>query len=201
MDRKEIKFQPTLFSKEHKLILDSEFIELYRYPEDREPTRFSKLEIDAFRFGVKWIRGYRTIFGRTNCIDVRSSTDEVISIRLTSIYKIRLRKINEKYKLIINIILNYYASEIINHYLRLFEIRQPFSILDVRFNQPGIQLNDKIKIDWDDVDVKTYTRYVAISSRSKPDVYKGFQYLEEWNSIVLYNVIRMILKNKNLLSD
>src|SRR6478609_8671662 len=125
---KEIKFKPTFFSKEHTLIFDPEFIELYRSSKDAEPLRFSKLEIDAFRFGVKWLRGYKTIFGRVSCIDIRSSSGEIIKIRLTSLYKIQLKQLHQKYSDIINCVLQYYMPDIVGNYLRLFTHKQPFSI-------------------------------------------------------------------------
>jgi hypothetical protein len=200
-ERKEIKFKPTFFSKEHLLIFDPEFIELYTSPNDNDPVRFSKFEIDAFRFGVTWIRGYKTIFGRVNCIDIKSSTDEIIKIRLTSLYKIRLKQLQKKYSDILNSILQYYMSDIVGNYLRLFNHKQPFSILNVHFNQNGIQLNDKNNIEWNDVDLKSHTRYVGVSSKLNRNIYKGFDHWEEWNSLVLYNVIRLVLKNKNLLNN
>jgi len=120
---------------------------------------------------------------------------------MTSVYKINAKKLNEKYRSLINIMLEYYASEMVSQYLKLFNYKQPFSILNVHFGQLGIVLNDKYNIEWNNIDVRTHTRYVAISTKNESDIYKAFDYIEEWNTLVLYNVLRLILKNKNLIKD
>ena len=193
-EAREIKFKPAIFSKERRIILHPEFMEFYKSPEDTEPVKFSKLEIDAFRFGIKWLRGYKLIFGRIYCVDIKSATGNIIKIRMTSVYKIRAKKLHEKYSSLINIILQYYASEMVAHYLKMFNYKQPFSILNVHFNQSGIVINDKQNIDWNNMDVRTHTRYIAVSTRNKSDIYKAFDYIEEWNTLILYNVLRQILK-------
>ncbi|MEP6466641.1 MAG: hypothetical protein ABJB05_10070 [Parafilimonas sp.] len=162
---------------------------------------FSKLEVDAFRFGIKWLRGYRFIFGRVYCIDIKSATETIIKIRMTSVYKINVKKLHEKYYTLLNIMLEFYASEMVGQYIKTFNYKQPFSILNVHFNQSGIRLSDKYDIPWNDVDVRTHTRYVAISTKTTTDIYQTFDYIEEWNTLVLYNVLRQILKAKNLLNN
>ncbi|HEY2726489.1 MAG TPA: hypothetical protein VGI61_04915, partial [Parafilimonas sp.] len=153
----------------------------------------------GFRFVIKWLRGYKLIFGRVYCVDIKSATGSIIKMRMTSVYKINIKKLHAKYKSLLNIILEYYASEMVGQYLKLFNYKQPFSILNVHFGQLGIVLNDKYNIEWNNIDVRTYTRYVAISTKIKSDIYKAFDYIEEWNTLVLYNVLRLILKNKNLI--
>lgn len=195
-DRKEVAFKPTIFSNLHKLVLDREFIELYKSKDDQNPVRISNLEFDAFRFGVKWIRGYRTIFGRVNCIDIRSSTNVIIKIRLTSLYKIHLKPLNKKYREIVNTILKFYASEIIGHYLKLFNNKLGFTIITVDFSKLNIKIDDEHIIEWNDIDLKSFTRYIVISKKSDPNFYKGFDYWEDWNTVILYNVLRLILESK-----
>ncbi len=200
-ETQEIIFKPTFFSEAQKLVLNPEFIEFYKSPEDINPIRFSKLEIDGFRFGVKLLRGYKLVFGRIYCVDIKNTNETIIKIRLTSVYKVGIKQMHKKYNLIIGAILQYYASELVSQYLKLFNYKQPFSILNVYFNQLGIVLNDKYNIEWNNIDVRTYTRYVAVSRKNKPEIYKTFDYIEEWNTLVLYNVLRLILKSKNLLKN
>lgn len=200
-ETQEIIFKPTFFSEAQKLVLNPEFIEFYKSPEDINPIRFSKLEIDGFRFGVKLLRGYKLVFGRIYCVDIKNTNETIIKIRLTSVYKVGIKQMHKKYNLIIGAILQYYASELVSQYLKLFNYKQPFSILNVYFNQLGIVLNDKYNIEWNNIDVRTYTRYVAVSRKNKPEIYKAFDYIEEWNTLVLYNVLRLILKSKNLLKN
>ncbi len=153
-ERTEVRFKPAIFSKEHKMILDPEFIELYKDENDTSPVRFSKLEFDAFRFGIKWLRGYKTIFGRVYCIDIRSATEEIIKIRLTSVYGVGRKTLGKKYNEIITAILKLYISDIIGQYLKTFNYKQPFSILNIHFDQEGIILNNKHKISWNDIDIR-----------------------------------------------
>ena len=41
---KEIKFKPTIFSEEQKLVLDSEYIEFYKSPEIKTQSDFQNLK-------------------------------------------------------------------------------------------------------------------------------------------------------------
>ena len=109
-------------------------------------------------------------------------------------------KLREKYSAIINTVFSFYFYESVIQYLKMFNYKQSFSILNVDFNQEGILVSDKNEfIDWNKVEIKSYATYFTILSAAKPDFYKAFDYIYEWNVWVIYNVIKQILKSKNLL--
>lgn len=197
----EILFKTTFFNEEQRIILDADYIEFYKSSTDKNPVKFSKLEIDAFRFGIKWISGYKFYIGRIYCIDIKNVTGTIIKIRLKSIYKIRVKELHAKYSLILNTVLNYYFSEVINQYVKLFNRKESFSILNIQFNQSDILIDNKQNINWNEVDVRGYTRYIAVSTRKDSGIYKAFDYVDDWNVWILYNVLRQILRSKNLLTE
>jgi hypothetical protein len=196
-ERKEITFKPTVFSKEHKIILDPEFIEFYNDENDANPVRFSKFEIDGFRFGLRRVSGYQFYIGRVYCVDIKSVTSKTISIRFKTMYKINLKQIHEKYSIAINTVFKYYFHDTVFQYVNMFNNKQTFSILSIQFDQKGILITNKNEfINWEEIEIKPYTRYFTILSKSKQDFYKTFDYMYEWNAWVLYTIIKQILHNK-----
>ena len=136
------------------------------------------------------------------CIDIRHLSGEIIKIRFKSMYKINVKSLNEKYGIIINTVFNYYFHETIYQYLKMFNLNQTFSILNVQFDLKGIFLRDpNVFIKWSDIETKSYRTYYTILSKDKPDFYKAFDYIEEWNVWILYNVVKQILQSKTLLSN
>ena len=196
-ETKEIIFKPAFFSRKQKLILNAEFIEFFKSPDDKTPIRFSKLEIDGMRFGIRWIRGYQFYIGRIYCVDIKNTAGAIIKFRLKSIYKINTNQLRKKYSIVLNTIFRYYFNEAIVQYLKMFTYKQPFFILNVQFKQDGILINEKNDfISWADIETRSYTTYYTISSKSKPGFYKAFDYIEDWNVWVLYSVLSNILKVK-----
>jgi len=196
----EITFKPTFFTKRQKIVLNPDFIEFYQSPEDRNPIKFSKLEIDGFRFGVRWVSGYQFYIGRIYCIDIKNTAGKIIKVRLKSMYKINVKQLRKKYNVITNTVFKFYFTDSVLQYLKAFNYKQPLSILNVQFNQTGIIVDNKHDIEWNNLDIKSYTRYIAISTKENSNIYKPYDYIIDWNVWVLYNVIKQILKNKKLLN-
>ena len=59
-----------------------------------------------FDLELNGLRGYKVTFGRIYCIDIRDATGNIIKIRMTSIYKIRVKKLHGKYNAAINTFFN-----------------------------------------------------------------------------------------------
>ncbi|MEI9959520.1 MAG: hypothetical protein WDM90_25100 [Ferruginibacter sp.] len=87
--------KPSLFASPKKLSIQPAFIEFNN-------INFSKLEIAELRYGVKAIKGYRFVIGRTYCIDIRNTDGKIIKLRLSSLYSVRKKLLNEKYATIVN---------------------------------------------------------------------------------------------------
>ena len=183
----------TIFDKEKVLTIDPEFVEY-------DGINFSKFEIAEIRYGIKSINGYRFRIGRIYCIDIKSLNGNILKFRLKSLYRIRIKKLEEKYKLILNALFKNYLNDISLTYIKMFNDKIDFSILGVTFSQSGIQLGKKSDIiSWIDLGTKNYNSYYSLFSNSDSKNYKLFYYLSDWNTVVLYSVSRSILKAKKLL--
>ena len=109
----------TIFDRPRQLTLTPEYLEF----DDNDlahsaPTRFLKQEIESLRYGVKGIRGYSFYIGRNFSIDIRSTSGQVIKLRLKSLYRIRRKQLADKYAEIVNALFNYYFHDITRQYLK-----------------------------------------------------------------------------------
>jgi hypothetical protein len=193
MQSLQLILKTSIFDKKTNLIITPELIE-YNH------KSFSKFEIADLRYGIKAIKGYRFRIGRIYCIDLRSLTGDVIKIRLISLYRIKKTRLEEQYKLVVSALLENFINDISRGFINNFRNKIDFNILGVTFTQEGIRLNNKSEIiTWFDLGTKNYWTYFSLFSNSNLTVYKTFEYLNDWNTIVLYSVSRSILKAKNLL--
>jgi hypothetical protein len=199
----EFSIKSSLFDRPRRLVINKAFIEF----DDKDlnsasPAKFLKHEVDSFRFGVKWIRGYQFIIGRIYCIDIKSIDGNIIKIRLKSLYKVRRSQLATKYSKIITALYDNCFDDIIHSYLSDFNNKKEIQILGVTFCEEGIYLKDrKILINWLDVGTKAYYTYYTIFSLSDPSNYRAFEYLKDWNTGILYSVSRKILNEKGLYKE
>lgn len=195
----ELTIKPTVFDKPYHLIIDPAYLELDNY---KSPVRFEKGEIIAFRFGVKWIRGYQFVIGRIYIIEVQSADKRIIKIKLKSLYGINKGVLHQKYVTIVNALADKYFDDISRAYLERFDRNEPIKVEGVLFNAEGISWNNNMQIiKWDDVGTKAYRTYYSIFSKANPSIYKTFEFLSDWNSEVVYGVSRGILMGKGLYTE
>lgn len=192
-EAKEITFKPTIFSKVHKLIIDPEFIEFHKSP-DKEPLRFSKLEIDSIRYSIR-----RFSVGTNYFIDIKNAEGKIITYQVQSILNIKYETLKKKYYYVLNSILEYYFIDIINLYCKRLDDNLQFSILNIHFNSKGVALKEKYEITWEHLGLKLYGRYLTVFSKDKSGLYQTFDFSLDWNTTVVYNVIRSALKAHGLL--
>lgn len=198
-NRLELYLKSSIFDRQRKLIIDPLYMEFEnKDPITAVPTRFLKEEIDAMRYGVKWIRGYQFYIGRIYYIEIRNREHKVIRMRLKSLYGIRRIALGNKYVQIINALYEHYFNDISQDYINQFTEGESFTILDVTFNKEGIVLRTGTAlISWMDVGDKTYSTYYALFSESDPNRYRAFKYIHDWNTGILYSVAKHILKYRN----
>lgn len=198
-----INLKSSWLDRERQLIINRDFVEFDNKNRIAETsTKFTAEEIDSFRFGVKWIKGYQFAIGRIYCIDIKSKENSVIKIRLKSLYGINKKILGDKYSAIINALYEYHFDNMIMAYLQKFNNNYEFEILKVRFNQLGLTFTDKnVFLPWNDVDTRAYSTYYSIFSTSNTEIYKIFEFLNDWNTGILYSISRQILKEKGLYSE
>ena len=177
----------SILTKQKTLVIEPEFMEFNN-------INLSKFEIAAIRCGVKGIKGYKFWIGRIYCIDIKSVDGTVIKIRLKSLYGIRRKKLGEKYKLILAVLFENFVNDICQSFIAEFNNKVDLDLLGTTFTPEGIILNkiDKL-IYWSDVGTKNYWHYFSIFSISDPNINASFYYLSDWNTIVLYNLVKNIL--------
>lgn len=183
----------SIFDKGKLLILEPEYIEF-------GDIKFSKFDIAELRYGIKAIKGYRFRIGRIYCIDIKSLDGRIIKIRLKSLYRVRRVLLGKKYKQIVETLFANYINDISLSYIKQFNNKIDFTLLGNSFSQEGLILDQTNElISWFDLGTKNYYSYYSLYSIANPTKYKAFQYLTDWNTIVLYSVSREILKSKKLL--
>ena len=189
-----LTIKETVFNKKNNLVITPESIEY-------KNACISKLELDEIRHGVKkFIVADGIYFGRIYCIDIKSHLGIVIRIRLHSAYGIRKKILYKKYKAIIDVLWENYLRDMAETFINCYKNKIDFDLLGVAFSQAGIQLTQQSDlIPWEEVGTKNYSSYYAIFSKENDDNYKTFDYLEDWNTGVLYYVSRYISKAKKLL--
>jgi hypothetical protein len=199
----ELTIKSSIFDRPRKLVIDRNFIEF----EDKDRvgvmnSRFEKEEIEGIRYGVVVIWGYAFVIGRIYCVDVKSEKGGMIKIRIKSLYGINRKSLNNKYSKIINALFDYYYADVVRNYLGLFKNNLEFNLLGVIFTKDGIYLRkNESLIEWTDLGTKDYRTYYALFQKTNPNYYRAFEYLEEWNTIVLHSVSRHILIEKKFLEN
>ena len=199
----DILIKSSIFDRERLLRLSPDYLEF----EDKDlksapPLRFNADEISAFRCGVKWINGYEFTIGRIYCVDIKSESNKIISLRLKSIYGIRKELLFKKYFNIIDSLYDLYFGNKVHQFIIDFNQGKVIDICGVQFSENGVALDKKSKyFPWDDVGTKSYQTYFAIYSKSKPDNYKAFEYNHEWNVWLLPSFSNAILKAKGYITD
>jgi len=197
-EKLEFMVRSTILDRPRLLVIDPQYIEFDDKDRVSEPpTRFLTPEIEALRYGVKGINGYRFRIGRIYCIDVRDVSGRVIKIRLKSVYRVRRKLLGEKYQEITNSLLKCYFHDITRRYLRQFQEGQSVELLGIKLNQHAVLFDEKVGwVSWDFLGTKRYWHYYTLYSEESPDNYRAFVFLDDWNAGVLRGLIEVILKEK-----
>lgn len=198
----EITFRTNFFSNKKAIHFTEAYIGLYI---DQEViAKFETNDIEAFRFGVRWIHGFEFTIGRLYCIDIRSSSNKKMKIRLRSLYGMNKKKLNEKFRLIIEHLYRYYFDEKISGCINSIENGEELELAGVIFRNEGIYLDSRKKnnlITWEDLHTRAYSYYYTMASFKDPAYYRAFTYLTDWNAGMIYAISRQLLSNKGLFKD
>lgn len=162
----ELHIKSSFLDRKRRLLLHPGFVEFQ--DNDAEPqksSRFEKENIEAFRYGVKWISGYQFTIGRIYCIDIKSRTGQIIKLRLKSLYGVNKHSLAGKYAQIVESIYDHYIDDISRSYLDKHDNGNSFELLRVMFNPGGVSFNkDSNIITWENLGVSAYTTYFALFS-------------------------------------
>ncbi|MBF4508061.1 hypothetical protein IRZ83_15400 [Flavobacterium sp. JLP] len=205
-----VKIKRSFLDNYHRpLHLHPEFIRF----EDKDLTNnsftyFKASEIKDFRYGINWFR-YYFVFGREYQLYIRSYNDEVLKIKFNSYFGVKKKEKHDLYVSIVNWLWTLYFSKQVNDFLEEFEAGESFYIGDVVINPEGVIISvsklmkqEKAQISWEDLRFRLFNTYFSIYSKENPiEINRGYSYKEDWNTFVLYDVIKNILSNKKIDND
>lgn len=168
-------------------------------------TTFTKDEIIAYRFGIKWTTFYFT-FGREYQIFIKNKDGKQIKINFKTYFGNKKYEYHSKYQEILDYLWDSYFSDSVNNYIDKHNKGESFQIENLVFTKDYIFLKvDKlankkeVKILWNDIRTKNYQTYFSIYSITNPkDINKAFSYLDDWNTGIIYSVLRTILRDKKI---
>lgn len=169
---------------------------------------FQKDEIAEYNFGVKLMR-YKFVFGREYVISIRNNDNEIIKINFKTYFG---RKKDEYHKLcneILDSLWGFYFEEIATKYIQKHELGEDIKIGEVIVTKDGLSILSTATlkpknefIPWEKVRTRSYTTYFAIYSKDDAvNVNRGYSYLNDWNTNVLYGVVKTLLKKKEINND
>ena len=190
----------SIFDRYRELTINSNYVEFDDHDlNTKPPTKFSKDDVQSVRYGVKWIEGYRFTIGRIYCVDIRSRSNRIIRIRLKSVYGIRRKVVHDKYIQIVNALYDNILDDLIKCYLTKFREGIDFELAGISFSQSGLKLNANSKIiPWDSIETAAHRTYYTIFPKNDPKNYKSFEFLNDWDAVIVYSVSRQILVDKGL---
>lgn len=168
-------------------------------------TTFNKDEITAYRFGIKWTTFYFT-FGREYQIFIKNNANKEIKINFTTYFGRKKYQYHTQHQEILDSLWDCYFIDIINNYIEKHNYGENFQIENILFTKDYISFKvdnllkkKEIQILWNDIRTKNYQTYFSIYSITNPtNIYKAFSYLDDWNTGIIYSVLRTILRDKNI---
>ncbi|OYX82051.1 MAG: hypothetical protein B7Y83_16145 [Flavobacteriales bacterium 32-34-25] len=209
METKElkVKIRRSFFDNyERPLHLHPEFIKF----EDKDlvnnsTTIFKSSDIKEFRYGIHWY-SYFFVFGREYQFYIRNFNNEVLKIRFVTYFGKRKKEYNMLYEKILDSLWDLYFRKQVEKFLSDFEKGECIQVGEVNINPEGIIIiiseitkQEKKIILWDNVRTHSYMTYFSIYSFENPrEINRGYLYKEDWNTYVLYSIVRTILRNKNI---
>ena len=195
-----------LDNSDRTLTISEDFLKFQNKDLKENPfTIFKKEEIAEYRYGIRWI-SFRLTYGRDYQILIRNKKGKILKINFKSFFGQNKKEYYQKYIEILDVLWNNFFAEIAQDFLKKFRNNESFEIGNVEFDETGITIavsgiakTTKTKIAWENVRTKNYYTYFAVYSSEKPsEINRGYNYHDDWNTGVLYSVLRTILKSKNI---
>lgn len=196
-------FKPNIIGSSKRLVISKGFISLNSISKNENQTRISRQEIRSYRFGIKWLTGYKFTIGREYQIFIKDSADKVHKISFKSLYGYKKVELNQYFNTIIQSLWNFYFKDLVYHYIELINEGKAIDISGVRITDKYVVIKTRnllkgkhFSIPWKDVGTKDYATYYAIFSNENPaDINCGYNYLNDWDVALLYSIIETLKKH------
>jgi hypothetical protein len=153
-------------------------------------TRFTKEDIEAFRFGVSGFRYSFFTLNKSYNIEVKNSQGKIMLIRMHSIFGIGSKKIQRLFIKIHNQIQRSYFNDMAIHYVRLLKSGLTYELAGVMLTNEGILLRkDNAVVPWFRIGLKNYFQSCSIYDLGNPQHVRSFDYWHDWNASLLRAVV------------
>ena len=188
----------SLIGGQRLLRLEPGFISFESQKFREEPTRFPVAEIEAFRYGIHWIRGFQLVMGRIYFIDIRNSAKQMIRIRLRSFCRIGKRKLGEQYLQIVQSLMDIYFEDVVAHYTGLMDQGMEFELCGLPVTSDGLRLRPKKeRVPWEHLRIHRNIFHFSLVDSRLPNDYKMLFYGSDWNAAIMLAVADYaVQKNK-----
>jgi hypothetical protein len=207
-DKKELNFEIVrglMDNLKRELTLNPDGIKYQESSQISAPDKFiDKTDIKGYRYGIKWIQGAYFTFGRTYQIFIQDCNNKILKIDFTTYFGYRRKQLHSKFASIVDTLWDFYFKGITISYYDKFNNNEEFDVYDVHFSKDGITIkltgifSEKPQtISWDQVGLAQYTRYFSIYSKDDAvRINRGYSYLNDWNTVIIYSLIDTILKDR-----
>jgi hypothetical protein len=198
----EIKYKTNFIAQNKTIVFSKNTLLVYR--NNILVHQINEDEIEGIRYGIKWIKGSHLTIGRVYCIDLLDSNNKEYNIKLQSLYGINIENLNTKYNKIINLLYEYFFIGKIENYILKINNGEDLKISDVVFNNLGIQIEFKSKvcfIEWENIDLKTTFEKITLISKENREIHKDFNFLLDWNAVIIFGICKLILLDKGLIEN
>ena len=189
-----------------KLKISQEFVQfensdLYSIPF----TLFKKEDIVEYKFGIHWMQ-YKFVFGREYLIFIRNKENKILKINFKTYFGNKKKEYHVLFNEILDSLWDFHFEDITNDFIEKHKKGEDFKIGDVVFTKDSIMINvsgvvneSSKSIPWEKIRTRSYQTYFAIYSEDDArNINRGFSYLNDWNTSVLYSVLKTLLKQKGI---
>ena len=195
MKRYELKAGP--FDRIRTLTIEPDIIQYDEFDlKSRGYNQILKSEIADFKYIAEPIRFDFITIGRKYTICLKSTEGKTLTIRFKNFLWLK-NFYDNFFTEIINLLWEYYFKDIVDqHLISYYEHRKELFIGKLRIHQQGVDVvGTSLGFTWEELELKAYTRFFALSNRNKPEFHIWIDY-NEWHTEILYSLIKAILKEK-----
>jgi hypothetical protein len=158
--------------------------------------RFTKEDIEGFRYGVRYYHFYIIPISRTYNIEIRNSQGKIMLVRMHTFFGINNKKTEKLFIDIYNKIDEAFFNDMTIHYAQLLNGGLNYNLAGALLTYEGVILKkDSALIPWLRIGLSSHYRSCSIYDISDPQHYRSFDYWQDWNASLLHSVVDCKMKN------
>ena len=158
-----------------------------------QPVFIASENINAFRYGVKFLRGYRFYIGRIYFIELKDVQNNVFRIKLKSYYGIKRDMYYKLWGDTMDRLWQNYFGSVLNYYVELYKMKQSFKLLAVDFLTEGISWEKGKILFWENIALSNYVTYFMIHHKEVLSERKSYNFANDWNALILQKLLKQVV--------